>query len=305
MSTRDSNREIVVTGATGLVGRCLVPRLREKFEVVRILSRSARSSDDSTRYFVWDGIHPPIESVSGAHAIIHLAGEPIFGGLPTADRRARIEHSRVDSTRAIVDGLAEVDPESRPRTLICASAVGYYGDRGDEWLEEDTAPGTGFLADVCRNWEAEAARAESLGVRVVRPRIGVVVSREGGALALMKLPFSLGLGGRLGEGRQFFPWVHVDDLVGVLLWALETAASGPVNAVAPEAIRNIELTRALGQVLRRPTILPLPGFALRLALGELSGELLGSRRVRPRRLEEAGFEYAYPTLRSALEAEFG
>ena len=254
---------------------------------------------------MWDGLEPSVESLAGAEAVVHLAGEPIFGGLPTAARRSRIERSRVESTRRLVARLASLNPTERPRTLVCASAVGFYGDRGEEILDESSAAGTGFLAEVCRDWEAEARRASAADVRVVCIRIGVVLSREGGALALMRRPFSMGLGGRLGSGRQFFPWIHLDDLVDVFVWALESAAEGVVNAVAPEETRNIELTRALGKALNRPTLLPVPSFVLGLALGFLSDELIGSRRVRPAKLESAEFQFRHPTLESALEAEFG
>ncbi len=300
-----SNRDVVVTGATGLIGRELVPKLEGRFSGVRILSRSMGPGVANASRFVWDGIDPGVDALAGAEAVIHLAGEPIFGGIPTSARLERIRRSRIDSTDAIVTRLAAIDANDRPRTLVCASAVGIYGNRGEESLDESSAHGDGFLADVCREWEAAAMRAVSSDVRVVCLRIGVVISRHGGALALMRLPFSLGLGGPLGNGRQFFPWIHLDDLVNVILWATETPHEGAINAVAPEMIRNIDLTRALGRVLHRPTFMPVPAFALRIALGNLAGELLGSRRVQPRSLEEAGFEFKYPTLVSALEAEFG
>ena len=305
----DSNREVVVTGATGLVGRRLVPELARAFAGVRILSRAPNPAsgreDERSRHFVWDGIDPGSEALSRAEALVHLAGEPIFGGVPTAARLARVRRSRIDSTRAIVERISSLEETRRPRTFVCASAVGYYGDRGEERLDETAASGAGFLAEVCRDWEAEALRAAEAGVRVVCLRIGVVLSSQGGALALMRVPFSLGVGGRLGSGQQFFPWIHLDDLVGVILWALETPVEGVINAVAPEETRNVEFTRALGGILHRPTLLPVPGFALRLVLGELSGELLGSRRVIPRRLEDAGFAFEHSTLVSALGAEFG
>jgi uncharacterized protein len=299
-----SNRDVVVTGATGLVGRRLITELEQRCAGIRILSRSEGRGGERARRVLWNGIDPGLEALSGAAAVVHLAGESIFGGLPTAARRARIRGSRIDSTRALVRRLAELDEDSRPETLLCASAVGVYGDRGEEMLDETSAPGSGFLADVCRDWEEAALEAANAGIRVVCLRIGVVVSRGGGALSMMRIPFSLGLGGRLGGGRQFFPWIHIDDLVGVILWALESEAEGAINAVAPQAIRNIELTHALGRALGRPTLVPVPAFALRLVLGELSGELLGSRRVRPRRLEDAEFTFRYPTLESALAAEF-
>jgi len=297
---------VLVTGASGLVGGRLVPELLRRFGSVHTLSRSPGRDTGPVVRHPWDGIDPGLEPLRGATAVVHLSGEPIFGGLPTAARRRRIRSSRVESTRKIVERIGQLEPEARPVTLVCASAVGYYGDRGDVELDEDAALGDGFLAEVCRDWEAAAAAAETHGVRVVRVRIGVVLSRAGGALPLIRLPFSLGLGGRLGDGRQFFPWIHLDDLVAVFLWALEESpVSGSVNAVAPEAVRNETLTRELGRVLGRPTVLPVPGFALRAVLGELAGELLGSRRVVPKRLEAAGFQFRFPTLARALEAELG
>lgn len=296
---------VLVTGATGLVGRRLLPALASRFGEVRRLSRAVAEDGVDPTCFRWDGVDPGEDALRGTRAIVHLAGEPIFGGLPTAARRERILRSRVDSTRKIVARIGSLPPDARPEVLVCASAVGYYGDRGEERLEESAEPGTGFLADVCQRWEAEAERAKGFGLRVVRVRIGVVLSNEGGALALMKLPFKAGVGGRLGSGRQFFAWIHIDDLVGVLLWCLDSSIEGAVNAVAPEAVRNQDLTRELGRVLGRPTFLPVPGFAMRAALGELAGELLGSRRVVGRRLEEEGFAFRHPTLASALSAELG
>lgn len=314
---------VLVSGATGLVGRRLVPRLVERFATVRVLSRSIAGvgaedlagpgaggvgggspSRGRIERRSWDGIDPGAAAVTGLDAIVHLAGEPIFGGLPTAARRERLRESRVASTRRIVERIAALAPGSRPRTLVCASAVGIYGDRGDEVLDETSPPGEGFLAELCRDWEEAASAAEALGLRVVRVRIGVVLAREGGALALMRIPFSLGVGGRLGSGQQGFPWIHIDDLVGILLAALEREdVQGALNAVAPELVRNRELTSTLAKVLHRPAILPVPGFALRALLGPLAGELLGSRCVRPRRLEELGFTFRHPTLETALTAE--
>jgi len=301
-----SDRAVLVSGATGLVGRNLVPKLRRRFGVVRMLSRGlAAESDPSLEHFRWDGVDPGLEALQSTDAVIHLSGEPIFGGVPSAARLERIRASRVDSTRRLVERIGELDPAARPRTLVCASAVGYYGNRGEERLEEGAVAGRGFLARVCQEWEAAAEGAGAFGVRVVPLRIGVVLSGEGGALALMRIPFSLGVGGRLGSGRQSFPWIHLDDLVDVILWCLDSPLVGAVNAVAPEHVRNSDLTRELGRVLRRPTLLPVPAFALRALLGELSGELLGGRHVAPTRLLESGFRFAYPTLSAALEAELG
>jgi uncharacterized protein (TIGR01777 family) len=295
----------LVTGATGLVGGRLLAPLSERFDSIRTLSRSGRNPFPGADARGWDGVDPGAAALDGVEAVIHLAGEPIFGGLPTESRLQRVRSSRIDSTRRLVDRMLERSPEDRPSVFVCASAVGYYGDRGDEPLDESAAGGTGYLAEVCRDWEAEAARATEGGIRVVSIRIGVVLSSEGGALGLMKIPFGLGVGGRLGSGEQFFPWIHVDDLVRIILFTLEEDVSGPVNAVAPEAVRNRDLTRALGEVLGRPTVLPVPAFAVKAALGTISGELLGSRRVVPAELSKRGFVFETPTIREAIEKELG
>jgi uncharacterized protein (TIGR01777 family) len=239
--------------------------------------------------------------------VVHLAGEPIFGGLPSAARRRRIHTSRVLSTRSLVEALGRVAEAERPRVLVCASAVGWYsGDHGDRELDESEPPGAGFLGALCRDWEEAAAGAERHGVRVVRLRIGVALAREGGALALMLRPFRLGLGGPIGSGRQWMPWVHVDDVVGLILLGLGAdAASGPINGVAPEPVRNAQFTRLLAEKLGRPAFLPVPAFVLRAALGEIAGELLDSRRVVPRRARELGYGFAHATLEAALAAELG
>lgn len=303
---------VLVSGATGLVGRRLVPKLAERFASVRVLSRSGGGGQVGTPGRAdrdlrgWDGVDPGAAAVVGLDAIVHLAGEPIFGGLPTKARLARIRESRIASTRRIVERLRALPANARPRTLVCASAVGIYGDRGDDELSEESAPGSGLLAELCRDWEAAASAAEGLGVRVVRLRIGVVLASEGGALRLMRIPFSLGLGGRLGSGRQFFPWIQIDDLVEAILFALaQPTLQGAVNAVAPAADSNRVLTETLARVLRRPAPLPVPAFALKLVMGPLAGELLGSRRVVPKRLVESGFAYRHATLESALAAELG
>ncbi len=295
---------VLVSGATGLVGRRLVPKLFDRFASVRVLSRSGASGIAGVEDRSWDGIEPGAAALVGVDAVVHLAGEPVFGGLPTKARLARIRESRVASTKRIVERIAALPEGARPRTLVCASAVGIYGDRGEEELDEDSAPGSGHLADLCRDWEAEACRAEALGLRVVRVRIGVVLAQEGGALSLMRIPFSVGLGGRLGSGRQFFPWIHIDDLVAAILFSLERSElRGAVNAVAPSAVRNLELTETLARVLGRPAAIPVPGFALRAALGPLAGELLGSRFIVPARLLAAGFAFRHAALEPALASE--
>jgi uncharacterized protein (TIGR01777 family) len=304
----DGRRRILVTGGTGLVGRRLVEALRDDGLEVGAVTRSPERArfDEGVEPVGWDGVQVAPEELAKSGAVVHLAGEPVFGGLFTAERRRRILESRVDSTRALVRALSELAPDERPKTFVCASAVGYYGDRGEEELDEDAAPGSGFLSDVCIAWEKAAEPAERLGVRRVSLRIGIVLAREGGALAPMARAFRFGLGGRIGSGRQWFPWIHADDLVGLVRAALDDERyAGPVNAVAPNPVRNAELTKALGAVLRRPTILPLPALPLRLALGELASELLGSRRVVPRRALERGFRFEFEDLARALAVELG
>ena len=296
-------RQVLVTGATGLVGRRLVEALLRDGVAVTAPTRSPqRQAPQAGVTFVrWDGRHVEPGALRGVDAVVHLAGEPIFGGLPTADRKRRMWESRVDSTRAIARAIGALSPSERPRVLVCASAVGYYGDRGEEMLDESSPPGEGFLADLCVEWEAAAAEVEALGVRRVSLRLGVVLAREGGALAPLVRVFRLGLGGRVGSGRQWFPWVHVDDAVGL---AREAIASddyrGAVDAVAPECVRNAEFTQALARAVRRPALLSVPAFVLRAALGDLANELLGSRRVAPRAAKERGYEFAHPTLADAL-----
>ncbi|HEY5657806.1 MAG TPA: TIGR01777 family oxidoreductase [Myxococcota bacterium] len=299
---------MLVTGATGLVGRRLVAALLRDGAAVRALSRNPDRSglDARVEALAWNGRKAPVDALAGAGAVVHLAGEPVFGGLLTPARRRRIRTSRIDSTRSIAAGLEALPPSDRPAVLVCASAVGYYGSRGDAVLDESAAPGSGFLAKVCVDWEAAAAEVASSGVRSVSLRTGIVFAREGGALPAMTLPFRFGLGGRIGDGRQWIPWIHVDDLVRLVQACLASEAyRGPLNAVAPEPVTNAQLTRALGRQLHRPTLLPVPAFALRLALGDLAVELLGSRRAVPRRALEAGFAFEYAAVDAALHAELG
>lgn len=299
---------VLVTGATGLVGKRLVATLLARGGAVRVLTRDLASGaaalDPRALLIRWDGVSPPPEALDGVDAVVHLAGEPVFAGRLSDSRRRRIRESRVGSTEHLVSALSTVPEERRPGTFLCASAVGYYGDRGDEVLEEDAASGSGLLAEVCRAWEEAAAGAEAQGLRRVSLRIGIVLAREGGALPMMALPFKIGAGGRLGDGKQWFPWIHVDDLVELILAILaDRGYEGAVNATAPNPVRNADLTRALGKALGRPTLLPAPAFAIRAALGELADELLGSRRVIPGRALARGFEFKYPELAEALAAE--
>jgi len=293
---------VLISGATGLVGTRLVEALRRDGDAVRTLTRRPQAQEFEAT--VWDGLRIPADALTDVRAVVHLAGEPVFAGRLTSARRQRIRASRIESTQSIVEALADMPPASRPAVLVCASAVGYYGSRGDEPLDESVPPGEGFLADLCVEWERAAQHANALGVRAVSLRIGIVLAAEGGALRRLALPFRAGLGGRLGSGSQWFPWIHVDDLVGMLRAALRDERwRGPVNAVAPAPVTNAELTRSLGRTLRRPTPLPVPAALLRLALGELACELLDSRRVVPRAAQEWGFEFTHPSLDEALAAE--
>jgi uncharacterized protein (TIGR01777 family) len=299
---------VLVTGATGLIGRRLTRELLARGAGVRALTRSlggaAAGLDPRAVLVRWDGTKVEADAVRGATAVVHLAGEPVFAGPLTRDRRRRIRDSRVESTRSLVEAIAGLPAAERPAVLVCASAVGIYGDRGEEILDEGASPGEGFLAEVCRAWENEARRAADCGVRSVALRIGIVLAREGGALPRLALPFRFGLGGRLGDGRQWCPWIHADDAVALAIAAAENEGfAGPVNAVAPEPVRNAELAAAVGEVLGRPVWLPVPGLALRIALGELAGELLSSRRALPARALARGFSFRHGSLASALSSE--
>jgi uncharacterized protein (TIGR01777 family) len=272
---------IALTGATGFLGTRLVHFLREEGgHDLRLLSRNS-----------YDGLE-------GADAVIHLAGEPVAQRW-TAGAKHRIRNSRVEGARNLVAVLGALP--APPRTLICASAIGYYGSRGDELLTESSAPGTGFLPDVCVEWENAAGQAQSLGIRVVKPRIGVVLGKEGGALAKMLPPFRAGMGGPLAGGRQWMSWIHAEDMVRLIVFALRnTDLAGPVNAVSPNPATNADFTRALGAALHRPAFLPVPELALRLLYGEMAGILIESQRAAPKAAEAAGFRFLHPDLAESL-----
>ncbi len=282
---------LVVTGASGLVGKAL-----GAVETVVPLRRGEGPLS-------WDPTGGQVEDDGRAlGAVVHLAGEPIAGSRWNEARKRSMSDSRVLGTRTLVGWLTE--RKQRPEVLVSASAIGLYGDRGDEVLDEDATPGTGFLAELVEGWEREARAAANAGIRVVILRIGIVISRQGGALEKMRLPFSLGLGGPVGSGQQWFPWVHLDDVVGVIRHALRTPSMrGPYNLVAPGVVRQRDFARALGKTLHRPAVLPAPRFALRAAFGEMADEaLLSSARVVPRRLLEAGYRFQHPDLAPALES---
>ena len=296
----------LVTGATGLVGRALLQHL----EAPHVLTRSSRAPESEPGAFAaqwsWQPEREPAPAAAfaGVDTVFHLAGEPVAEGRWTAEKKRSIESSRVLGTRHLVSTLAQLS--ARPAVLVCASAIGYYGERGDELLEESAAPGAGFLARVCRSWEAEALEAEQYGVRVVWARLGLVLAPRGGALARMLPPFRLGVGGKLGSGRQWMSWVQLADVTGLLLHAAtHPELRGPLNVVSPAPVRNSEFTRALGHALGRPTLMTVPRLALSLALGEVSEVVLESQRVVPRVASDTGYHFAYPELGAALAACLG
>jgi uncharacterized protein (TIGR01777 family) len=298
--------KILVSGSSGLVGTALVEALlREGHAVCRLMRpQSARKPGGPQAIEVrWDPISGELDSAAaeGAQAAVHLAGASIAERWTDARKRV-LRSSRVDATRQLVAALAKLGRP--PAVFVSASAIGYYGDRGDEELTETSAPGTDFLAVLARDWEAEAARAEGFGARVAILRQGVILAPHGGALPRMLLPFRLGLGGRLGSGKQWMSWLTLDEVVGIIRAVLENAGwRGPINAVAPNPVRNAEFTTILGRVLHRPTLFPAPAMALRLALGEMAQTLLlASQRVLPKKLQEFGYNFRQPELEPALSA---
>lgn len=295
---------VFLTGATGLIGRALGASLLADGHAVTALTRGVSGPlPDGARRVVGDPARPGAwqEALRGADACVHLAGEPVAAGRWTAARKAAIEASRVDSTRLVAEVLAS----GGPRVLVCGSAVGFYGSRGDEPLDEGAAPGEGFLADVCRRWEAASGPAEPRA-RVVHVRTGLVLDRQGGALPRLVLPFKLLGGGPLGDGRGWQPWIHLADEVGLLRLALlDGRVRGPLNAAAPGAATSRDLARALGEVLHRPSLLPTPAAALRLALGEMAEVVLASQRVVPRKALDLGYRFRFPDLGPALRDLLG
>ena len=291
----------LVTGATGLIGR----QLLRSIENPVVLSRrpgEARRLLGSVEAQLWEPESEPAPSdaLRGTEVVFNFAGEPVSEGRWTDEKKRRIRASRVVGTRNLVAGLALL--KSRPRVLVSASAVGYYGDRGDEELDERSAAGHGFLAEVCADWEREAMAASQLGIRVVCVRIGIVLAPGGGALTRMLTPFRMGVGGRLGSGRQWMPWIHIKDVAGIMLHAgRNNAIYGPMNAVAPHPVTNADFTRALAHAVHRPALLPVPRAALRLALGELSEILIASQRVFPRVAEHTSYAFEHSDLGGALD----
>ena len=295
---------VAVSGASGLVGSALMEGLRrdghEAIPLVR--AGSDRSADDGIPWDIEEG-HLEADELRGLDAIVHLAGENIASGRWSEAQKQRIKNSRVRGTRLIAETLATLDEP--PPVLVSASAIGFYGDRGDDWLTEQSVLGEGFLADVCWRWEAAAEAARQAGVRVVHPRFGMVLSAEGGALARMLTPFKLGAGGVLGSGDQFMSWIHLDDAVGAIRHLITVEPlEGPVNVVSETPVTNRQFTKTLGSVLSRPTILPMPAAMVRAAFGDMGDELLlASARVDGTLLRKSGYELRFPDLESALRAE--
>ena len=294
---------IAVSGSSGMVGSALISSLtREGHRVTRLVRRPAGGDD-----VAWDiaqGVKD-LPRLEGVDAVVHLAGESIAAGRWTAARKETIRRSRVEGTRRLCESLVRLS--RRPKVLVSASAVGFYGNRGEEMLREDSAPGSDFLAQVCREWEAATEPASRAGIRVVQLRFGMILSPAGGALKKMLLPFKLGAGGRIGSGTQYVSWIGIDDVAGVIHHAIVTEfLRGPVNAVAPTPVTNAEYTRTLARVLSRPAIVPMPAFAARLAFGEMADALLlASQRVVPARLQASGYKFRYPELEGALRHLLG
>jgi len=291
--------DILLSGSTGMVGSALLPVLRKDGHEVIRLSRTKRNMPEKeVTYDIQEGSLE--EGALDVDAVIHLAGENIVSGRWSESTKRAIRDSRVKSTELLADRVC--DMESPPQTFICASAIGYYGDTGDTAVDEEGPPGDGFLADVCKEWEAATEPMKAKGIRVINLRVGVVISETGGALAKMLKPFKFGLGGVLGSGDQYMSWVSLEDIVGILHFALTNERlEGPVNAVAPHPVTNKEFTKTLGRVLNRPTLMGVPAAVLKAVMGEMAEEmLLVSSRVTPAKLREANYKFAYPDLEEAL-----
>jgi len=293
---------ILISGASGLIGKAVTAALQsDGHNVGRLVRPGGTGNAGDVR---WDPMRATVDiaSMEGTDAVIHLAGAGIADARWTSDRKKILRSSRIDTTRVLVDSLSRM--KQKPRVLLAASAIGYYGSCGDEILTEKSANGTDFLALLCRDWEAEARRASAMGIRTVMLRTGVVLSGKGGAVPRMLLPFKLGLGGRLGDGSQWMSWIAIEDEVGIIRFALANeAVNGPANLVAPTPVRNAEFTRLLAGMLHRPAIFPAPAFVLRIALGEMAdAALLASDRVQPEKILAAGYKFRFEILEPALRA---
>lgn len=294
--------KVAITGSTGLVGRKIASGLKaDGHQVVKLVRGEPKGTDE----FSWDPDSEKIDAKAfeGVDAVIHLAGENIATKRWSSEQKMKIKQSRIKGTKLIADTLATLD--NPPRTLVSTSAIGFYGDRGNEILTEDSTSGAGFLAGVCRDWEDATRTAESKGIRVIHARLGVVLSREGGALKMMLPPFLLGAGGPLGDGKQYMSWIDLDDTAKAFIYmATKDSVSGPVNVVAPNPLTNAEFTKTLAKVIHRPAFFPVPTIGVKVLFGEMGEELLlSSNRVSSSKLVGAGFEFVYPELESALKHE--
>ena len=290
---------ILISGSHGLVGQALIKALEKDGHDIYRLVRYAPHSENEIEWSP-DRYSIAISRIEGFDAVYHLAGESIASGRWNDEKKRKIRESRTRGTKLLSDALANL--AQPPKTLICASAVGFYGNRGDELLTETSAPGKDFLADVCVEWEKATDHAREKGIRVVNTRFGIILAKDGGALEKMLPPFRMGIGGRIGDGKQWMSWIALADVIGGLQFALtEPALNGPVNFVAPNPVRNTEFTKALGRVLSRPTLFPIPAFGVRLAFGEMADALLlSSQRVEPERLKQSGYQFLHPDLEGAL-----
>ncbi len=292
--------KILITGSTGLLGQALQRSFAEKGYEMLLASRKESTDDKHVQWSIEGGFTNP-EKLEGIDVVVHLAGENVSGLRWTDEKKKAIHDSRVLGTRNVVDAISKL--KHRPKTFIASSAIGFYGERGDEECTESSAVGDNFLAGVCREWESESRRAEDAGIRTVLLRTGIVLSKDGGALATMLTPFKLGVGGVVGSGKQWMSWISLEDEIAIINFAIENESlRGAVNAVGPNPATNEEFTKTLGEVLYRPTFIPLPEFAVSMIFGEMGDALLlASTKVLPKRLEDAGFEFKYPNLKKAIE----
>ena len=291
--------KLLISGSHGLVGKALVKSLEAKGHEIFRLVRRAPNSDSEIEWSP-DRYSIALARLEGFDLVVHLAGESIASGRWDEEKKRKIRESRVKGTKLLSDALANL--ARPPKTLISASAIGYYGNRGDEVLTETSPPGDDFLASVCVEWENATAHATEKGIRVVNTRFGVILDSEGGALVKMLTPFRMGVGGKIGSGKQWMSWIALDDVVGAIRWAvMNESLQGPLNFVAPHPVSNAEFTKALGRALSRPTFFPIPAFAARLVFGEMADALLlSSQRVNAKRLKESGYQFLYPQLDGAL-----
>lgn len=292
--------KVLITGSTGLIGQELQKSFTEKGYEMLLASRKEPTDDRHIQWSIEEGFTSP-EKLEGIDVVVHLAGENVSGFRWTDDKKKAIRDSRVLGTRNVVDAISKL--KQKPKVFIASSAIGFYGERGDEECTESSAMGDNFLAGVSKEWEAESRRAEDAGIRTVLLRTGIVLSKDGGALATMLTPFKLGVGGVVGSGKQWMSWISMEDEIAIINFAIENESlRGAVNAVAPNPVTNEEFTKTLGEVLYRPTFLPLPEFAISMIFGEMGDALLlASTKVMPKRLEDAGFEFKYPDLKAAIE----